>query len=149
LPPIQGRVLAWTLLAIGGIVMMTPLAYMVATSLKLSSEFTTSTSSRASRRSRTFIFIFKNTRFGLWFLNSLITSALVTVSVLFFDSLIGYTLAKFTFAGAASCSSRSDHADDTDRDACGAWYIMAKNFGWLNSYWGIMFPGMMTGFGVF
>ena len=29
------------------------------------------------------------------------------------------------------------------------WYVMAKNFGWLNSYWGIMFPGMMTGFGVF
>ncbi len=29
-----GRVLAWTLLAIGAIVMMTPLAYMVATSLK-------------------------------------------------------------------------------------------------------------------
>ena len=29
------------------------------------------------------------------------------------------------------------------------WYILSKNLGWLDSYWGIMFPGMMTGFGVF
>ena len=29
------------------------------------------------------------------------------------------------------------------------WYVMAKNFGWLDSYWGIMFPGMMTAFGTF
>ena len=29
------------------------------------------------------------------------------------------------------------------------WYVMSKNLGWLNTYWGIMFPGMITGFGVF
>jgi ABC-type glycerol-3-phosphate transport system permease component len=29
------------------------------------------------------------------------------------------------------------------------WYVMAKSMGWLDSIWGIMFPGMMTGFGVF
>ena len=29
------------------------------------------------------------------------------------------------------------------------WYLMARDFGWLNSYWGIMFPGVITAFGVF
>jgi len=29
------------------------------------------------------------------------------------------------------------------------WYIMSSRFGWLDSYWGIMFPGMMSAFGVF
>ena len=29
------------------------------------------------------------------------------------------------------------------------WYLMARNFHWLDSYWGIMFPGMMTAFGTF
>ena len=29
------------------------------------------------------------------------------------------------------------------------WYVMSKNLGWLDTYWGIMFPGMMTGFGTF
>ena len=29
------------------------------------------------------------------------------------------------------------------------WYLMASQLGWLDSYWGIMFPGMMTAFGTF
>jgi multiple sugar transport system permease protein len=29
------------------------------------------------------------------------------------------------------------------------WYSMAKSMGWLDTYWGIVFPGLMTGFGVF
>ena len=29
------------------------------------------------------------------------------------------------------------------------WYLMSSKFGWLDSYWGIMFPGMMTAFGTF
>ena len=86
----------------------------------------------------------------MWFLNSLVTSALVTVSVLFFDSLIGYTLAKFTFRGRSFVfiAILTTLMIPTEMLVV-PWYIMAKNFGWLNSYWGIMFPGMMTGFGVF
>src|SRR2546422_8571824 len=29
------------------------------------------------------------------------------------------------------------------------WYIMSSTYGWINSYWGIMFPGLMSAFGVF
>jgi len=29
------------------------------------------------------------------------------------------------------------------------WYVMSKNLGWLDTYWGIMFPGMITAFGTF
>jgi multiple sugar transport system permease protein len=29
------------------------------------------------------------------------------------------------------------------------WYLMSRNFGWIDTYWGIMFPGMMTAFGTF
>jgi multiple sugar transport system permease protein len=29
------------------------------------------------------------------------------------------------------------------------WYMMSSDFGWTDSYWGILFPGLMTGFGVF
>jgi multiple sugar transport system permease protein len=29
------------------------------------------------------------------------------------------------------------------------WYVLSKNLGWLDSYWGIMFPGLMTGLGTF
>jgi multiple sugar transport system permease protein len=29
------------------------------------------------------------------------------------------------------------------------WYVMSKTMGWLDTYWGIAFPGLVTGFGVF
>jgi multiple sugar transport system permease protein len=29
------------------------------------------------------------------------------------------------------------------------WFVMSAKFGWVNTYWGIMFPGLISGFGVF
>ena len=29
------------------------------------------------------------------------------------------------------------------------WYLMSQQFGWLDTHWGIMFPGLMTAFGTF
>lgn len=29
------------------------------------------------------------------------------------------------------------------------WYLMSAQLGWIDTYWGIMFPGMMTAFGTF
>lgn len=145
-----GRIIAWTLLLLGGIVMMTPLVYMVATSLKLSNEVYDVNIIPREPTFENYLFIFRNTQFGLWFLNSLVTSVVVTVSVVFFDSLIGYTLAKFRFRGrdAVFVAMLTTLMIPTEMLIV-PWYLMAKSFGWLNSYWGIMFPGLMTGFGVF
>ncbi len=70
--------------------------------------------------------------------------------MLFFDALIGYTLAKFEFRGRnlVFIAILTTLMIPTEMLVV-PWYVMAKNFGWLNSYWGIMFPGLMTGFGVF
>lgn len=145
-----GRVIAWTLLAIGAIVMMTPLIYMVATSLKLPHEVYEVNIIPQEPTFENYLYIFQNSPFGRWFANSLITSLIVTASVLFFDSLIGYTLAKFEFRGRefVFIAILTTLMIPTEMLVV-PWYVMAKNFGWLNSYWGIMFPGLMTGFGVF
>src|SRR5690606_15111229 len=29
------------------------------------------------------------------------------------------------------------------------WYVMAADLGWLNTHWGLIFPGLIPGFGVF
>jgi len=29
------------------------------------------------------------------------------------------------------------------------WYVMSSRLGWIDTYWGIMFPGMITAFGIF
>jgi ABC-type glycerol-3-phosphate transport system permease component len=145
-----GRIVAWTLLFLGGIVMMTPLVYMFATSLKFANEIYDLNIIPREPTFENYLFIFMNTPFGNWFVNSLVTSSLVTLSVLFFDALIGYTLAKFAFRGRelVFIAILTTLMIPTEMLII-PWYLMARNFGWLNTYWGIMFPGMMTGFGVF
>ncbi|MBS7705218.1 carbohydrate ABC transporter permease [Chelatococcus asaccharovorans] len=145
-----GRIVAWTLLALGAVVMMVPLVYMVATSFKYPNEVYELNIIPHEPTLDNYTYIFQNTRFGIWFVNSLLTSSLVTVSVLFFDSLVGYTLAKFKFRGRefVFIAILTTLMIPTEMLIV-PWYIMAKNFGWLNSYWGIMFPGLITGFGVF
>ncbi|WP_342363596.1 carbohydrate ABC transporter permease [Terrarubrum flagellatum] len=145
-----GWIVIWTLLVIGAIVMMTPLLYMIATSLKQPHEVFEVNIIPHEPTFENYTYIFQNSPFGRWFFNSFVTSTIVTLSVLFFDSLIGYTLAKFEFRGRniVFIAILTTLMIPTEMLVV-PWYVMAKNFGWLNSYWGIMFPGLMTGFGVF
>ena len=77
-------------------------------------------------------------------------STVSTLSVLFFDSLVGYTLAKFRFRGrgVVFVLILSTLMIPTEMLVI-PWYVMAKSMGWLDTLWGIMFPGLMCGFGVF
>ena len=29
------------------------------------------------------------------------------------------------------------------------WFVMSADFGWVDTYWGLLFPGLIPGFGVF
>lgn len=88
--------------------------------------------------------------FGQWYINTFIVTVISVVSTLFFCSLAGYALAKFRFPG---------------RDAFFVfilatvmvpvemlilpWYVGAFHFGLINSYLGLVFPGLISAFGVF
>jgi multiple sugar transport system permease protein len=89
-------------------------------------------------------------RFLRWFMNSMIVAVVVTASNVFFDSLVGYTLAKFQFRGRyfIFLAILSTLMIPTEMLVI-PWYLMSSKLGWLDSYWGIMFPGMMTAFGTF
>ena len=75
---------------------------------------------------------------------------ITTICVLFFDSLVGYTLAKFKFKGRKIIfiAILSTLMIPTEMLVI-PWYILARDFGLLDSYIGLIFPGIMTGFGVF
>ncbi|MDG1437681.1 MAG: carbohydrate ABC transporter permease, partial [Emcibacteraceae bacterium] len=68
----------------------------------------------------------------------------------FFDSLVGYTLAKFKFSGRKVIffAILSTLMIPTEMLVI-PWYVLARDLGMLNSYVGLIFPGIMTGFGVF
>lgn len=145
-----GRILAWLLLFGGGLMMVTPLAFMFATSLKDSSEIYDLAFFPAHPTLANYVTVLSDGRFLRWFANSFGIAAAVTLSNVFFDSLVGYTLAKFQFRGRylVFIAILSTLMIPTEMLVI-PWYVMAKNFGWLDSYWGIMFPGMMTAFGTF
>jgi multiple sugar transport system permease protein len=145
-----GRILAWLLLLAGGILMITPLLFMFSTSLKDASEVYDLTFLPAHPTLDNYVTVLSDGRFLRWFANSMGIAVVVTLSNVFFDSLVGYTLAKFRFRGRyiVFLAILSTLMIPTEMLVI-PWYVMAKNFGWLDSYWGIMFPGMMTAFGTF
>ena len=149
-PANPGRIVVWTLLFLGGIVMVTPFIFMISTSLKFNNEIYELSLIPREPTLENYVFLFQETQFFRWFLNSLLIATLTTVSVLFFDSLVGYALCKFTFRGRTLVfvAILSTLMIPTEMLVI-PWFIMATDFGWLDSYWGIMFPGMMTGFGTF
>jgi multiple sugar transport system permease protein len=88
--------------------------------------------------------------FGQWFWNSLLVAGITTLSVLVFDSLAGYTLAKLDFPGkpVIFVLILSTLMVPTEMLVI-PWFATSAQYGWTNSYWGLLFPGLMTAFGVF
>ncbi|MEI2422205.1 carbohydrate ABC transporter permease, partial [Arthrospira platensis SPKY2] len=90
------------------------------------------------------------TAFPRWFLNSLIVAVGTTTSVLFFCAMVGYVLAtlRFPFKNLIFVLILSTLMVPTEMLVI-PWFVMSVEFGWVNSYWGLMFPGLIPGFGVF
>ena len=144
------QIVIWTLLFLGGFVMITPFIFMVSTSLKFNNEIYELSLLPREPTLSNYVFLFQESKFIRWFVNSLIVATATTVSVLFFDSLVGYALCKFKFRGRniIFIAILSTLMIPTEMLVI-PWFVMSSDFGWLDSYWGIMFPGLMTGFGTF
>jgi len=144
------RVITWTLLFLGGVVMITPIIFMVSTSFKSGQEVYVLSIFPDAPTLKNYLFILEESKFLKWMLNSLWVATFSTASVLFFDSLVGYTLAKFSFRGRQLIfiAILSTLMIPTEMLII-PWYMMSRTFGWIDTYWGIAFPGLMTGFGTF
>jgi multiple sugar transport system permease protein len=145
-----GRILTWTLLVIGGLIMIAPIVFMFSTSFKTADQVYDLRLIPAAPTLSNYITVLADGRFLRWFFNSTLIAVLVTISNCFFDSLVGYTLAKFQFRGRyfIFLAILSTLMIPTEMLVI-PWYLMSSQLGWLDSYWGIMFPGMMTAFGTF
>jgi multiple sugar transport system permease protein len=145
-----GRIVAWTILFLGGVVMITPLLFMFSTSLKTAGHVYDLRLVPDQPTLANYVKVLSDGRFVRWFANSTIIATVVTLSCLFFDSLVAYTLAKFTFPGRrfVFLAILSTLMIPTEMLVI-PWYLMASKLGWIDSYLGIMFPGLVTAFGVF
>jgi multiple sugar transport system permease protein len=94
------------------------------------------------------------TAFPRWYLNSFIVAVFSTASVAFFDSLAGFVFAKYKFPlkNIIFILVLSTLMIPTEMLLI-PWYVMSVDglFGqtWVDTYWGVAFPGVITAAGVF
>lgn len=146
----MGQFIRWALLFGGGILMVMPIVFMVSTSLKFPFEVYNLNLIPEEPTIENYTYVLEDGRFYRWFVNSLVISIVTTASAVFFDALVGYALCKFRFPGRylVFIAILSTLMIPTEMLVI-PWYLMSKSFGWLDTYWGIMFPGVMTAFGTF
>ncbi len=148
--PRFSTILAYVLLTLGSLVMVFPFLWMLVSSFKdireiLDLNFFPKNFTLANYREVLF-----NTDFPRWFLNSLIVAVATTTSVLFFCSLVGYTLTRLRFPGrqVVFILILSTLMVPTEMLVI-PWFVMSSQLGWVNTFWGIAFPGLIPAFGVF
>ena len=144
------QILAYGLLTLGGITMVVPFFWMIGTSLKPASELYSTAFFPQNPTLGNYQEVLLNTELPRWYLNSLIVAVLSTTSVAFFDSLAGYVFAKFDFPlkQLFFVATLSTLMVPTEMLII-PWYIMSVRFEWVDTYWGIAFPGVITAAGVF
>ncbi len=143
-------ILAYVLLTLGSVVMAFPFLWMLVSSFKdireiLGFNFWPQTWTFANYREVLF-----DTSFPRWFFNSLVVALATTLSVLFFCSLVGYTLTRMRFPGRnlIFVLILSTLMVPTEMLVI-PWFVMASDYGWVNTFWGLAFPGLIPAFGVF
>jgi multiple sugar transport system permease protein len=143
-------ILSYALLTLGAVAMVFPFAWMLLSSFK---EYRDILSFQIWPERFTFgnyLEVLTKTDFPRWFLNSVIVAVGTTASVLFFCALVGYVLAtlRFPFKNLIFVLILATLMVPTEMLVI-PWFVMSVERGWVNTHWGLMFPGLIPGFGVF
>ncbi len=143
-------VLAYVLLAAGAGLMVFPFVWMLLSSFKDAREVLSPAFLPREFTLVNYIEVLTRTAFPQWFLNSAIVAVTTTASVLLFCSLVGYVLATLRFPGknVVFLLILSTLMVPTEMLVI-PWFDMSARWGWIDTYWGLMFPGLIPGFGVF
>lgn len=140
----------YALLSLGAVFMVFPFVWMILTSLKTGADVYSFSMIPNPATTQNYSFVFTRTDFVRWFMNSIFIAVMVVSSVLLFDTLVGYTLCKMQFKGKqlVFILIMSTLMVPTEMLII-PWYLMSAQLKWLNTYWSVMFPGLITAFGIF
>jgi ABC-type glycerol-3-phosphate transport system permease component len=88
--------------------------------------------------------------FGRFFLNSTLVAASVTVTTVFLGAMAGYGLSKFRFPGRTLVFGLILSTLMIPFPVIMVpLFALVRNFGWVDTYQGLIVPGALTGFAVF
>lgn len=150
----QYKAFSYLVLTLLGFTMVVPFFWMVSTSLKPASEITRPNFFPVEGTFDNYGTVVNDTNLPRWYLNSIIVAVFSTVSVAFFDTLAGYVFAKYQFPGKRPIFILflSSLMVPTEMLLI-PWFIMSNNpiigGSWVDTYWGIAFPGVITASGIF
>jgi multiple sugar transport system permease protein len=135
-----------------GLVLLTPFAWMLSTSLKsLDKIFTLPIEwIPTNPQWSNYPSAWRRFPFSHYFLNSLIVSAGITTLTVVFSSLAGYSLAKYRCPGRkwifiAILATLMLPIEVLMVPT----FLIVKDFGWLNTYQGLIIPAIADAFGIF
>jgi multiple sugar transport system permease protein len=146
------RVLLYTLLVIGAVLSLLPMVWMVSASLMPTGEASTfpprffpSSITLAHYKD-----LFTRLDLGRNLLNSIFVSFVVTFASLIINAMAGYAFAKLRFRGR----DRVFRILSTGlvlpvQVAMLPLFLLLKNMGLINTYWGVIIPGLASIFGIF
>jgi len=146
------RVMLYFLLVLGAVMAMLPMVWMVSASLMPTGE-ASSYPPRFFPTSITFDHyrdLFVRLNLGRNLLNSAFVSFVVTFASLFINSLAGYAFAKMRFRGRERMFRLlSTGLVLPTQVAMLPLFLLLKNMGLINTYWGVIIPGLSSIFGIF
>ncbi|HZK77859.1 MAG TPA: carbohydrate ABC transporter permease [Gemmatimonadaceae bacterium] len=146
------RVGLYFLLVLGAVLAMLPMVWMLSASLMPTGE-ASSYPPRFFPSSITFDHyrdLFVRLNLGRNLLNSAFVSFVVTFASLFINSLAGYAFAKMRFRGRERMFRMlSTGLVLPTQVAMLPLFLLLKNMGLINTYWGVIIPGLSSIFGIF
>ena len=149
---LAGQVLVYAILIVVALIFFVPLLWMGLSSFKSLDETLTPDIRwlPSQWHVENYTAMLSDNQFGTFFFNSTIVAISVTAINLFVSSLAGYGLAKFQFPGRTLTFLFILSIMMVPFQVIVIpLYIIVRHLGWINTYWGLIIPGGVTGFGVF
>ncbi len=145
-------VILYAVLAFVGILFIIPILWAVSASLKPVSDIFKIPVEWIPKTMlwSNYIDPFVDHRFEMYFLNSIMVGVIVTGSSLLFCSLAGYSLSKFRYPGRDVVFMLILSTLMIPFEVVVIpLYLVIRDFGWVDTYWGLILPAALTPFGVF
>jgi multiple sugar transport system permease protein len=144
------KALFYGLLLLGALTFLLPFIYMVSTSLKGPRELYDLNLIPREPTLQHYEAVFTQIPIGRALFNSAFVYGLQTLSVLVFSSIVGYALARLTFFGRDFIMNVILLTMMIPGQLLLIpLYILIVRLGWMDSYQGLIVPGMISAFGIF
>jgi multiple sugar transport system permease protein len=146
------RIILYSLLIVGAILSLLPIIWMVSASLMPSGEASTFPP-RLFPSSVTFshyVDLFTRLSLGRYLFNSAFIAIIVTGLSLIINAMAGYAFAKLRFRGREKVfRALSAGLVLPVQVSMLPLFLLLKNMGLINTYWGVIIPGLASIFGIF